>query len=184
LGHELSTGAGLILAANSYCIGKLCLAPWAAVKNAFNVFTQYPPHHDGLSAHGFAGACGQMRGAESKSWQPAETLLLLEQVLFLIVCTPGAGKSTGINEGEHDIELHVAGDTIGISVAIDAGIRPWIGQGIPVFQDCDLWTWTAEMTESGSAQGFDSSEYSYAIRPFFVRLHQPDTSRKPNSAGG
>jgi len=45
----VSTGAGLILAANSYCIGKLCLAPWAAVKmpslsspNTIHTMMDYP----------------------------------------------------------------------------------------------------------------------------------------------
>jgi len=41
----LSTGAGPILAANSYCIGKLCLAASASSENAL---TQHHPHHDGL----------------------------------------------------------------------------------------------------------------------------------------
>src|SRR6185312_8664106 len=65
--------------------------------------------------------------------------LLLEQILFLIVWHPRAVKSSGINKGNHDIEFHhVAGGAVCISVAIDAGIRPWIDQGVPVFQDCDF----------------------------------------------
>src|SRR5579871_1182248 len=78
-------------------------------------------------------------GIEPKSWQPTETLLLLEQIFIPVVWHPRAVKSAGINERDHDIELHnVTRRAIGIGISIDARIRPWIDQGIPVFQDCDL----------------------------------------------